>query len=421
MINIKYIIRIYNKREVYLYTLEDENGKLLDVKPEAVIDKIDFINNATVSNSNVVINKDKYATTIVMLSESEINCPSNLIVGWNDLYTFCMKHNCEYLLEELSPEYNPHEISCKTNIRVNWICKECGHTWNTNLPSRTVSRTMCPRCNGGKSTSINEQVIYNAIKKVFTDAINRYKLNSNNQHCELDIYIPSIRTAIDYRGAYYHSSSRSLKNDLIREKMTLLNNIRLIVISETDDLLSEETGDKLLYAYRGDKDKRELIEYISKVLGVVTSVDATDIRKAYTNSLKGNKLNSINNTTYGVEINENLNKKIIPKRYHMRIQFKCPKGHLYETTPDKRARGDGCPYCSGHKVLTGFNDLATLYPRAVEELDSLKSGFTAYEVTPNSHKKAFWICKYCGYEWEHSMLKSRFCRGHISRCPCCKN
>lgn len=421
MINIKYIIKIYNKREVYLYTLEDENGKLLDVKPKDVIDKINFINNAVVSNNNVIINKDKYNATVVMLRESEISSPSKLIVGWNDLYTFCMKNNCEYLLDELSTEYNPHEISCKSNIRVNWICKECGHHWSAMLNSHTTNRTRCPKCNAGKATSINEQIIYIAIKKIFKDAINRYKLNSDNQPCELDIYIPSIRTAIDYRGAYYHSSNRSLKNDLNREKIALLNNIRLIVISETESLLSEELGDKLVYAYRSDKDKRELIEYINKVLGVATSIDTADIKKAYTNSLKGNEVNSINNTAYGAEINENLNKKIIPKSSHMKIQFKCPKGHLYETTPDKRARGDGCPYCSGHKVLIGFNDLATLYPRAVEELDSVKSGFTAYDVTPNSHKKAFWICKYCGYEWEHTMLKSRFSRGHMSRCPCCKN
>ena len=46
----------------------------------------------------------------------------------------------------------------------------------------------------------------------------------------------------------------------------------------------------------------------------------------------------------------------------------CPAGHEYQTTVDKRTgRGDSCPYCSGKKVLTGYNDLQSQNPQLASE------------------------------------------------------
>ena len=42
--------------------------------------------------------------------------------------------------------------------------------------------------------------------------------------------------------------------------------------------------------------------------------------------------------------------------------WRCSRSHVYEATVDSRSRGRGCPYCSGNKVLKGFNDLATINP-----------------------------------------------------------
>ena len=62
---------------------------------------------------------------------------------------------------------------------------------------------------------------------------------------------------------------------------------------------------------------------------------------------------------------------------------------------DKRAhRGYGCPYCSGHQVLTGFNDLATTHPEIARELvDGDPSTISA-----GSHKKFLWQGN-CGHQW----------------------
>ena len=53
----------------------------------------------------------------------------------------------------------------------------------------------------------------------------------------------------------------------------------------------------------------------------------------------------------------------------------CPKGHKYEDVIRSRAiRGDGCPYCSGHRAISGVNDFATLYPKIAAEWDYKKNG-----------------------------------------------
>ncbi len=46
-----------------------------------------------------------------------------------------------------------------------------------------------------------------------------------------------------------------------------------------------------------------------------------------------------------------------------RVWWLCPLGHEYQAVVGARTmHGSGCPYCSGHRTLPGFNDLATLDP-----------------------------------------------------------
>ena len=47
----------------------------------------------------------------------------------------------------------------------------------------------------------------------------------------------------------------------------------------------------------------------------------------------------------------------------------CEKGHTYDSSPDKRVNGEGCPYCNNRRLLVGFNDLETTYPDIAAEWD----------------------------------------------------
>ena len=94
------------------------------------------------------------------------------------------------------------------------------------------------------------------------------------------------------------------------------------------------------------------------------------------------------------------------------VDWQCNLGHVYRTSPSKRiARGNSCPICSGHKVLEGFNDLATTHP----ELAAQASGWDPRTVTRGSEKKREWKCS-LGHNWK-AVVHSR--AGGGLQCPIC--
>lgn len=78
---------------------------------------------------------------------------------------------------------------------------------------------------------------------------------------------------------------------------------------------------------------------------------------------------------------------------HTKIHFKCSKGHIWEATPHDILSGFGCPYCSGNKVLKGYNDLWTTNPEIAKLLVDKKLG---YKVSRGSHQKLEFACPDCG-------------------------
>lgn len=68
-------------------------------------------------------------------------------------------------------------------------------------------------------------------------------------------------------------------------------------------------------------------------------------------------------------------------------------GHEWQAVISSRVRGNGCPYCSSQKVLSGYNDLATVNPKLAREWDYNKNGsLLPSDVTPHSTKKVWWLC-----------------------------
>lgn len=96
-----------------------------------------------------------------------------------------------------------------------------------------------------------------------------------------------------------------------------------------------------------------------------------------------------------------------------KLAWKCLQGHQYLAVVFSRtSQGTGCPYCSGHKVLAGFNDLKTTNPLVAHEAD----GWDPKMYTKGSNEKKKWICKR-GHKW--TVQISHRSRG--SGCPVCAN
>ena len=98
-----------------------------------------------------------------------------------------------------------------------------------------------------------------------------------------------------------------------------------------------------------------------------------------------------------------------------KVWWRCKKGHEWEAKINNRTSNrQGCPICSGNKILAGFNDLATIYPDIAEEWHPTKNTLLPSEVAPKSNKKVWWRCEK-GHEWETSPNR----RMQATGCPIC--
>ena len=97
------------------------------------------------------------------------------------------------------------------------------------------------------------------------------------------------------------------------------------------------------------------------------------------------------------------------------VWWKCTNGHEWQARIASRTRGAGCPYCSGKKVLKGYNDLKTLNIALAQEWNTSKNGtLTTESVTIHSNKKVWWICSK-GHEWQSTIDN----RTKGNGCPYC--
>ncbi len=99
-----------------------------------------------------------------------------------------------------------------------------------------------------------------------------------------------------------------------------------------------------------------------------------------------------------------------------KVWWLCPKGHEYcETVTHRTNMNCGCPYCSGNKVLAGFNDIATTDPAILDIWDYERNTILPTDVSRGSAQKVFWRCVNCGYSWKTSV--NIITSGH--GCPKC--
>jgi hypothetical protein len=110
-----------------------------------------------------------------------------------------------------------------------------------------------------------------------------------------------------------------------------------------------------------------------------------------------------------------INPNCVTFRSNISVWWVDKLGHEWKMPITRRTgknRKDGCPYCTGHQTLKGFNDIWTTHPEICEELVNKEDG---YKVRRGSEKKLKWKCKDCNNIWETTSLT----RTNGSGCPRC--
>ena len=348
-------------------------------------------------------------------------CPycsnQKLLVGYNDFATLYPK-----LINEWDYEKNdikPTEVMGGSRRKVWWKC-EFGHSYQATLNHRTSQDgTGCPICYSGRQTSFAEQAVYFYIKQVFPDAINRYK-NIFDSRFELDIYIPSYKTAIEYDGEAWHKNDK-LKREQEKYKLCHQHGIRLIRLREKAYDLGSDVADygfiyEKLYTHNVLQFAIiELLKFLlfhpfslpidvnverdkNKILSNIYKIEVDSFKKNYPDIAK--------------EWHPTRNGDIKPNMFKSGSDYKawwiCSKcGHEWQATISHRAKGTGCPKCGiGKSARSRSKKVAMLDPETGEIIKEFESISEAGRQTKNSVGNIVAVCKGTrlaagGYLWKY--------------------
>lgn len=358
-------------------------------------------------------------------------CSGRLVIkGKSDLlsqYPDIVKKYWYYDRNKIKPD----EISNESGQKVWWQCP-VGHKWKATV-SNKIHGSGCPKCNIENVNSFCEQAFYFYVKQAFPDAVN------SDQHIgmELDVYIPSKKTGIEYDGQPWHKTKHKYEIDLRKNKLCQEKGISLIRIREPK---LKEMHDCIVFNRKDTETNQSLDEVIKQTLqylkapsiDVDTTRDESRILSQYAQKKYENSLAYLY-PDLAKEWNYDKNGKLTPDKVNkgsrFKVWWKCPHGHEYQMTIGDRTRKpytdpkgkihrpQGCPYCSGRRAWPGFNDLKTKHPEIAIYWDYDKNAdLLPTQVTSGSRKKIWWKCKY-GHEYQRVIESECNYKG---RCPICK-
>ena len=328
-------------------------------------------------------------------------CPycvgKKVLKGYNDLQTVNPTLTKEWNYEK-NGNLKPEDFTANSGKKVWWKCSK-GHEWQATLYSRNTGNG-CPVCSSERHTSLPEYALVYYLKKNGLEVAHSYR----EKGYELDIYIPSRKIGIEYDGYLWHKNKA--KKDLEKNQKCKRDGICLYRIREGLPPLNDSSIDFIVQ--KGQRDLSQILQTVlNEILGIYVDVnlkrDAIAIENLREYSEKENSL-LFSNPEIAKEWNYEKNGNLRPEHFesnsHKKVWWKCRQGHEWQTAIANRTKGNGCPYCSGQKVLMGYYVLQTINLILANEWNYEKNGeLMPSDVTPNSSKIVWWKCSK-GHEWQ---------------------
>lgn len=337
---------------------------------------------------------------------------------------------------EENGDYTPDKASIHSPRKVGWICGK-GHKWITSIEKRVKRNQGCPYCSGRRAIPGETDIA--------TTNPELMSLWDYEKNAEEDIYPESIKSGSDVKTWWKCENGHSWKTmtkHITRGRRCPYCSGNKVATGETDlatvrpDLAEEWHPTK----NKGLKPSDIMPRYSKKVwwLGKCGHEWRANPDHRYRGSgcpiCLGMKALTVENSIFEMvhdivkdwdyEKNGDLHPKNVAWKSGKDIWWKCNNGHSYQMKPNskitiskrtKELHIADCPYCSGQRVLAGYNDLATTHPQLMEEWDFDKNSIIPSEITYGSDKKVWWKCKQ-NHSWEATISsRSSMKRG----CPYC--
>ena len=307
---------------------------------------------------------------------------TKVIVGVNDLQT---------KFPDIAAEaygWDPATVVPGTNQKKNWKCRE-GHIYSSLVSSRTSAGNGCPYCAGQKVLAG-----FNDLKTKFPDiaaeaygwdptTVSSGSGNKKEWKCK-EGHITTCRIS--------HRTTSGVGCPFCSGKKVLagFNDLK----TKFPDIAAEAYGWDPATVTAASGQKKDWIcnlghKYPASV------ISRTSIRcgcpfcsghqvLAGFNDLK-TKFPDIAAEAYGWD------PATVTAASGQEKDWKCKEGHIYQSPVSRRtSSGSGCPFCSGQKVLAGFNDLKTKFPDIAAEA----YGWDPATVTAASNQKQKWKCSF---------------------------
>lgn len=375
-----------------------------------------------------------WKTSIYHRTERGTKCPycsnKKILSGYNDLQS-----QRPDLMKEWDYETNtidPSTVAIKSNKIAAWICKK-GHRYNKAIYKR-VSGEGCPVCTKASRTSFPEQCFFFYIKKVYPDAINGYRKIFNNG-MELDIYIPSIKTGIEYDGVFWHDQT-GLPREKKKYQICKENGIRLFRIKEESFKDFFDNADKIWYIPK--KCTYALLDfYITDILKHLTffsthlpdvnvSRDKTKILEFKTLKLTESLL--FTHPEIASEWHPSKNGKLTPDLFPPGsadvMWWHCSKcGNEWKSSIVNRIKGHGCNICATDRRKNTKRDTILARSGSIDkewcllDWDYEINEFGPEHYTNGSGEVVSWRCHKCGHKWKASICDRT--RDNRNGCPLC--
>lgn len=345
---------------------------------------------------------------------------------------YCQRTGNNHILREWDAEKNqpltPATISHGSRVKVWWTC-EHGHHWQAAVYTRSGRHAGCPICAG-------RQVLagYNDLATCHPALAKEWHPDKNGSLTPKDV-TPGSHLKVWWRCAHGHEWQSEIKARVAGTSCPVCSG--KAVLAGYNDLAT-------LYPHLA-------AEWHPDKNGPLTPEQVTpgSSRKVWWQCAQGHEWRAaISSRVSGAGCPYCSGKRVIPgetdlatlypaiaKEWHAskngpltpenvaassnrKVWWTCPEGHDYQAVVASRTnRHNGCPYCSGRRVLPGFNDLATRYPSIARQWHpTLNAPLTPDQVTSGSRKKVWWQCDQ-GHVWQ-AVIYSRTGKGK-SGCPIC--
>lgn len=347
----------------------------------------------------------KWLTSPNTRTNQNSGCPycsgKYLLEGFNDLATTHPK------LAKEADGWNPRTLGKGSQRRVSWKCK--GHKFIAKVSDR-VSGTGCPYCAGRKVlVGFNDLNTTHPklAKEMIKDRPEKYSRGSGK--------------SVSWKCTENHTYKMKISARTIRSRGCPVCAGRKVVGTVNDlatthpQLAKEAHGwNPRLYVSGSSKKVEWKCKSGHKWSAVISNraLNSTGCPTCIGRKvLKG--FNDLLTTHPKVALEANgWDPTTLTRGSEKVLTWKCPKNHDYEASVSSRTRGRGCPVCSGAKVQSGANDLASTHPDLARQAD----GWDPSKVSAGSQRILHWTCDR-GHRWKARVKSRAEGRG----CPVCSN